>query len=97
MSKKSKSQGYSYSWTQPYNSYSINYTSSKDLADGLIKKYNLNTLDDINAWIDQELDKLSLEEELDTLDKIDEEVSLMDRYPDAEAMIERLKDQYLGG
>ena len=33
--------------------------------------------------------------ELDRIASIDEQIDLMDRYPDAEAMIERLKKGYL--
>tara|TARA_B100001057_G_scaffold200479_1_gene201158 strand:- start:749 stop:961 length:213 start_codon:yes stop_codon:yes gene_type:complete len=35
------------------------------------------------------------QKELDRIVSIDEQINLMDRYPDAEAMIERLKKGYL--
>ena len=35
------------------------------------------------------------QKELDRIASIDKEIDLMDRYPDAEAMIERLKKGYL--
>ena len=37
----------------------------------------------------------STQKELDRIASIDKEIDLMDRYPDAEAMIERLKKGYL--
>ena len=35
------------------------------------------------------------QKELDRIASIDEQIDLMDRYPDAEAMIERLKKDFL--
>ena len=71
------------------------------LAGALIRKYGWQTMAEMLHWIDIELEKLhrELEEdiqyELDFLDDVDEEVSLMERYPDAENMLEKLKRDYL--
>ena len=71
---------------------------TKKLAEGLIRKYGLETVEDILLWIDIELAKLESEETDDlmtALDMADAEVDLMDRYPDAENMLAKLKRDYL--
>ncbi len=71
---------------------------TKKLAEGLIRKYGLETVEDILLWIDVELAKLESEETDDlmtALDMADAEVDLMDRYPDAENMLAKLKRDYL--
>ena len=68
------------------------------LAEGLIRKYGLETVEDILLWIDVELAKLESEETDDlmtALDMADAEVDLMTRYPDAENMLAKLKRDYL--
>jgi len=69
--------------------------SPQEMADQLMSKYNLKTEKDVMDWIDQQLRQIELEEELEAMDAADNAVDLMDRYPDAEAMIERLKRDYL--
>ena len=89
MSNK-KRNGYSTSWTQPYPTYTYNVTyTSQELADGLIKKYNLNSIDDVVNWLDSELEKMDVEQELDRLDEADALVDAMDSYPDAERIISK--------
>ena len=71
---------------------------TEKLAEGLIRKYGLETVEDILLWIDVELAKLESEETDDlmtALDMADAEVDLMDRYPDAEYMLAKLKKDYL--
>lgn len=71
---------------------------TKKLAEGLIRKYGLETVEDILLWIDVELAKLESEETDDlmtALDMADAEVDLMTRYPDAENMLAKLKRDYL--
>ena len=71
---------------------------TKKLAEGLIRKYGLETVEDILLWIDIELAKLESEETDDlmtALDMADAEVDLMTRYPDAENMLAKLKRDYL--
>ena len=71
---------------------------TEKLAEGLIRKYGLETVEDILLWIDVELAKLESEETDDlmtALDMADAEVDLMDRYPDAENMLAKLKRDYL--
>lgn len=71
---------------------------TEKLAEGLIRKYGLETVEDILLWIDIELAKLESEETDDlmtALDMADAEVDLMDRYPDAENMLAKLKRDYL--
>lgn len=71
---------------------------TEKLAEGLIRKYGLETVEDILLWIDVELAKLEFEETDDlmtALDMADAEVDLMDRYPDAENMLAKLKRDYL--
>ena len=63
---------------------------TEKLAEGLIRKYGLETVEDILLWIDVELAKLESEETDDlmtALDMADAEVDLMDRYPDAESCV----------
>lgn len=87
MSNK-KPTGYSFNWSQPYRSFNVTYTS-QELADGLIKKYNLNSIDDVVNWLDSELEKMDVEQELDRLDETDALVDAMDSYPDAERIISK--------
>ncbi len=71
---------------------------TEKLAEGLIRKYGLETVEDILLWIDIELAKLESEETDDlmtALDMADAEVDLMTRYPDAENMLAKLKRDYL--
>ena len=71
---------------------------TEKLAEGLIRKYGLETVEDILLWIDVELAKLESEETDDlmtALDMADAEVDLMTRYPDAENMLAKLKRDYL--
>ena len=71
---------------------------TEKLAEGLIRKYGLETVEDILLWIDSELAKLESEETDDlmtALDMADAEVDLMTRYPDAENMLAKLKRDYL--
>ena len=71
---------------------------TEKLAEGLIRKYGLETVEDILLWIDVELAKLESEETYDlmtALDMADAEVDLMTRYPDAENMLAKLKRDYL--
>ena len=71
---------------------------TEKLAEGLIRKYGLETVEDILLWIDVELAKLESEETADlmtALDMADAEVDLMTRYPDAENMLAKLKRDYL--
>ena len=71
---------------------------TEKLAEGLIRKYGLETVEDILLWIDVELARLESEETDDlmtALDMADAEVDLMDRYPDAENMLAKLKRDYL--
>ena len=71
---------------------------TEKLAEGLIRKYGLETVEDILLWIDVELAKLESEETdniMTALDMADAEVDLMDRYPDAENMLAKLKRDYL--
>ena len=71
---------------------------TEKLAEGLIRKYGLETVEDILLWIDVELAKLESEETDDlmtALDMADAEVDLMTRYPDAENMLAKLKRAYL--
>ena len=68
------------------------------LAEALVRKYGLETVEDLLLWIDHELDKLNFEQTDDimtALDMADAEVDLMDRYPDAEYMLAKLKKNYL--
>ena len=72
--------------------------NTEKLAEGLIRKYGLESVEDILLWIDVELAKLESEETDDlmtALDMADAEVDLMDRYPDAENMLAKLKRDYL--
>ena len=71
---------------------------TEKLAEGLIRKYGLETVEDILLWIDVELAKLESEETdhlMTALDMADAEVDLMTRYPDAENMLAKLKRDYL--
>ena len=71
---------------------------TEKLAEGLIRKYGLETVEDILLWIHVELAKLESEETDDlmtALDMADAEVDLMTRYPDAENMLAKLKRDYL--
>ena len=71
---------------------------TEKLAEGLIRKYGLETVEDILLWIDVELAKLESEETDDlmtALDMADAEVDLMTRYPDAENMLAKLKRDYV--
>ena len=71
---------------------------TEKVAEGLIRKYGLETVEDILLWIDVELAKLESEETDDlmtALDMADAEVDLMTRYPDAENMLAKLKRDYL--
>ena len=71
---------------------------TEKLAEGLIRKYGLETVEDMLLWIDVELAKLESEETDDlmtALDMADAEVDLMTRYPDAENMLAKLKRDYL--
>ena len=71
---------------------------TEKLAEGLIRKYGLEPVEDILLWIDVELAKLESEETDDlmtALDMADAEVDLMTRYPDAENMLAKLKRDYL--
>ena len=71
---------------------------TEKLAEGLIRKYGLESVEDILLWIDVELAKLESEETDDlmtALDMADAEVDLMTRYPDAENMLAKLKRDYL--
>ena len=71
---------------------------TEKLAEGLIRKYGLETVEDILLWNDVELAKLESEETDDlmtALDMADAEVDLMTRYPDAENMLAKLKRDYL--
>ena len=71
---------------------------TEKLAEGLIRKYGLETVEDILLWIDVELAKLESEETDDlmtALDMADAEVDLMTRYPAAENMLAKLKRDYL--
>ena len=64
--------------------------NTEKLAEGLIRKYGLESVEDILLWIDVELQKLEFEqtdELMTALDMADAEVDLMDRYPDAENML----------
>ncbi len=68
------------------------------LAEALVRKYGLETVEELLLWIDVELEKLHFEESDDlmtALDMADAEVDLMDRYPDAENMLAKLKRDYL--
>ena len=68
------------------------------LAEALVRKYGLETVEDLLLWIDLELEKLNFEQTDDimtALDMADAEVDLMDRYPDAEYMLAKLKKDYL--
>tara|TARA_Y100001937_G_scaffold104116_1_gene143857 strand:- start:358 stop:597 length:240 start_codon:yes stop_codon:yes gene_type:complete len=72
--------------------------NTEKLAEGLIRKYGLESVEDILLWIDVELQKLEFEqtdELMTALDMADAEVDLMDRYPDAENMLAKLKRDYL--
>ncbi|MDA7834244.1 hypothetical protein N9A25_00415 [bacterium] len=80
-----KTYGYNYSWSQPYK---VTYTN-QEIANGLINKYNLNSVDDVVNWIDQQLHQFSIEEELELLTYTDNLVSAMDTYPDAERIISK--------
>jgi hypothetical protein len=84
--KKQNPYGYSFGWTQPYN---ITYTN-QEIADGLIKKYNLKTVQDAVDWLEQEMHKMNVEEELERLEQTDELVSAMTTYPDAEKIISKV-------
>ena len=71
---------------------------TEKLAEGLIRKYGLESVEDMLLWIDIELAKLESQETDDlmtALDMADAEVDLMDRYPDAENMLAKLKRDYL--
>ena len=71
---------------------------TEKLAEGLIRKYGLESVEDMLLWIDVELAKLESQETDDlmtALDMADAEVDLMDRYPDAENMLAKLKRDYL--
>ena len=68
------------------------------LAEALVRKYGLETVEELLLWIDVELEKLHFEESDDlmtALDMADAEVDLMDRYPDAENMLAKQKRDYL--
>ena len=77
----------------------IQIMDAEELAAAIVVKYNLRTDEDVEAWIEKELARLDLEllleNEMGAVEYADREVDLMDRYPDAEEMLERLKDNYL--
>ena len=76
MAKSPNTNGYSFTWTQPYPQYQF-YTT--------------------NTPKEQVEQKTAKDEDLiASLDRIDSWVDCMTRYPDAEAMIERLKRDFLG-
>ena len=69
---------------------------TEKLAEGLIRKYGLETVEDILLWIDVELAKLESEETDDLMTALDmADAEVMTRYPDAENMLAKLKRDYL--
>ena len=74
------------------------HVDTAKLAEALVHKYGLETVEDLLLWIDLELEKLHFEQTDDlmtALDMADAEVDLMTRYPDAENMLAKLKRDYL--
>jgi len=75
MAKSPNTNGYSFTWTQPYPGYQFYTTNtSKEQVERKTQK-------------DEDL--------IASLDQVDSWVDCMTRYPDAEAMIERLKRDFL--
>ena len=65
----------------------------------IVVKFNLQTDEDVENWIENELGKLrhemAVEDEMALLDDVDNVVGLMEEYPDAEYMLAKLKRDYL--
>lgn len=81
MSKKD-TWSYSYQYRQDYPGY-------------LTPKFLVNLYTEEQKQDQRALAALAAEQEIERLDAVDREVDLMTRYPDAEAMIERLKRDFL--
>jgi hypothetical protein len=88
MSKPNGKWSYDFSWTQPYvnmEGFGLFSDQFKGMNSGEIYK-KLDEKEQLDQTTQKELDRIA---------SIDDQIDLMDRYPDAEAMIERLKKDFL--
>jgi hypothetical protein len=86
-------------WFQVNGEWRNKSMTADELANAIVVKFNLQTDEDVENWIENELGKLrhemAVEDEMALLDDVDNVVGLMEEYPDAEYMLAKLKRDYL--